>query len=172
MKPTLRASIVFLASLFISLSVGCGHYRLGTGAQPTFKSLYVQPVENKTTLPQVREILSTHVREAFARSGRVSLVNSPEQADAILTIVIADFHRDIAAVREGDTGLARKFDLTLGVDCTLKHRDGKVLFENRRVVSRRAAFTDSGQLQSEYQTVPLLAEALASKITHAALDVW
>jgi hypothetical protein len=37
---------------------------------------------------------------------------------------------------------------------------------------QREAFTDSGQLQSEYQTLPLLAESLAAKVTHAALDVW
>jgi hypothetical protein len=162
--------VCFLSSVFwIS---GCSHYQLGTGATPTFHTLYVEPVGNKTMLPQAREIVSTRLREAFARDGRVAIVNSPTEADATLTVVIADFHRDIAAAREGDTGLARKFDLTLGVDCTLRQRDGKVLFENRRINAQRESWTDSGQLQSEYQTVPLLAESLATKVTHAALDVW
>jgi hypothetical protein len=48
----------------------------------------------------------------------------------------------------------------------------KNLFENRPVNAHRDAFTDGGQLQSEFQTLPLLAEALADKIAHAALDVW
>ena len=30
----------------------------------------------------------------------------------------------------------------------------------------------SGQLQSEYQALPLLADALADKVAHAVLDVW
>jgi hypothetical protein len=164
------AALWLLASLL--WIAGCSHYQLGTGAMPGFRTLYVAPVANRTTLPQAREIVSTRIREAFARDGRVTLANSPAEADATLTVVIADFHRDVAAVREGDTGLARKFDLTLGVDCTLRQRDGKVLFENRRINVQREAFTDSGQLQSEYQTVPLLADALATKITHTALDVW
>jgi hypothetical protein len=166
-----RASAFCLLLSVVWLS-GCSHYRLGTGAAPTFHTLYVEPVANKTMVPQAREIVSTQLREAFARDGRVALVNSAAEAEASLTVVIADFRRDVAAAREGDTGLARKFDLTLGVDCTLRQRDGKVLFENRRINAQRESFTDSGQLLSEYQTMPLLAESLAAKITHAALDVW
>lgn len=152
--------------------LGCSHYQLGAGGTPAFHTLYVAPVANKTMLPQAREIVTTRVREAFARDGRVALASSASEADATLTIVIMDYHRDVAAAREGDTGLARKFDLTLGVDCTLKQRDGKVLFQNRRINAQREAFTDSGQLQAEYQTLPLLAESLANKVTHTTLDVW
>lgn len=151
---------------------GCSHYQLGPGGEPGFRTLYVQPVENRTMLPQAREIVSTQIREAFLRDGRVELVNSASEADATLTVTLADFHRNVSAVREGDTGLARKFDLVLGVDCTLRHRDGRVVFEDNRIYANRQAFTDSGQLQSEYQTVPLLAEALAGKITHAVLSGW
>lgn len=164
-------SVVGLLTAALCLT-SCSHYQLGTGTKPTFHTVFVEPVANKTMLPQAREIVSTQIREAFARDGRVTLANSSAEADATLTVVIVDFHRDATAAREGDTGLARKFDLTLGVDCTLRQRDGKVLFENRRINVQRESWTDSGQLQSEYQTVPLLAEALATKVTHAALDVW
>lgn len=169
-----------LALVFVTLGLswlalpwlGCSHYQLGTGGTPSFHTVYVEPVANKTMLPQAREIVTTRLREALARDGRVALANSANEADATLSVVIVDYHRDVAAVREGDTGLARKFDLTLGVDCTLRQRDGKVLFENRRINAQREAFTDSGQLQAEYQTLPLLADALATKVTHVALDVW
>jgi len=88
-------------------------------------------------------------------------------------VAINDYHRDIAAVREGDTGLARKFNVSLGVTCTLRdNRGGKTLFDNRPVNAVREVFTDSGLLQSEYQTLPLLSEALAVKVVHATLDVW
>ena len=87
--------------------------------------------------------------------------------------MINDYHREVAAVREGDTGLARKFNVTLGATCTLRdNRTGQALFENRSVSAVREVFTDSGQLQAEYQTLPLLADALATKVVHTALDVW
>jgi hypothetical protein len=161
-----------LALLGLFGAAGCSHYQLGTGATASFHTLYVEPVANKTTLPQAREIVTTRVREAFARDGRIALANSASEADATLTIAIVDYHRNVAAVREGDTGLARKFDLTLGVDCTLRRRDGTVLFEKRRIEAVREAFTDAGQLQAEYQTLPLLADVLARNITHTTLDVW
>jgi hypothetical protein len=153
--------------------VGCANYQLGTGSTPTFRTLYIEPVTNKTTLPQSQALVSARLRETFARDGRVQLVNSADAADATLTVVINDYHREVAAVREGDTGLARKFNVTLGASCTLREkRNAKAIFENRPVLAVREVFTDSGQLQAEYQTLPLLAEALAAKVAHAALDVW
>jgi hypothetical protein len=157
-------------------AIGCSHYQLGTGAKLSFRTLYVAPVENKTFLPQAREIVSTQLREAFLRDARVTLVNSPDAADATLSVVLTDYHREQASARAGDTGLARKFNLHLTATCTLRdHRGGaggKNLFAQRPVTVQRESFTDSGQQQSEFQTLPLLATALADKVSHAVLDVW
>lgn len=160
-------------ALGLLFTAACANYQLGTGSAPSFRTLYVEPVANKTLLPQSQPLVSTRVRETFVRDGRVQLANSSTGTDATLTIVINDYHREISAVRADDTGLARKFNVTLGALCTLRdNRTGKLLFENRPVSAVREVFTDSGQLQSEYQTLPLLADALAAKIAHAALDVW
>lgn len=151
----------------------CGHYQLGSGSSVGFRTLYVAPVENKTLLPQARALLSTQLRETLLRDGRVTLVDSPASAEATLQVLISDYHREIAAVREDDTGLARKFNLVLVATCTLRdNRAGRNIFEARPVNATREAFTDGGQLQSEYQALPLLAETLSARITHAALDVW
>ena len=167
-----RFTVWCLLSLLLGLA-GCAQYRLGTGAQPGFATLYIEPVRNQTLLPQAQAIVSTQLREAFIHDGRVTLVNSEAEADATLTVVLHDYHRVVTAVREDDTGLARKFALTLATECTLHdNRGGRDLFKNRPVSVNRDAFTDGGQLQSEYQTLPLLAEALGQKISHSVLDVW
>lgn len=170
-----RVSVLSLVALLLTVVglVGCASYQLGTAAKVDFTTLYIEPVESTALLPQARALLSTQVREAFARDGRLALVNSPSGADVTLRLVIRDYHRDVASVQENDTGLARKFTLTLGVTCTLRdQRKGTDLFADRLVTAQRDAFTDGGQLQSEYQALPLLAEALAKKITHTVLDVW
>jgi hypothetical protein len=172
---------LIFATAFALLLNACAHYQLGTDGKLAFTTLYVEPVENKTLLPQSVALVSTQLREAFLRDGRVTLVNSPEGADATLKVVISDYHREVAAVREGDTGLARKFTLTLGVTCSLRdNRAGKALFQDRAINTQRGAFTGeqagaifaSEQLQSEYQSLPLLAESIADKVSHAVLDVW
>lgn len=168
-----RLVLAPLALLLLLLAASCANYQLGTGAEPGFATLYIEPVENRTLLPQARAILSTQIREAFERDGRVAIVNSPEAADATLHVVIHDYHREVASVRETDTRLARKFTLTLATSCTLRdRRSGEALFTDRIIRTQRDALVDGGQLQSEYQTVPLLAESLAKKVAHAVLDVW
>ena len=126
--PALRPlSLVLCLLLALLAGPGCSHYQLGTGTpgKLTFSTLYIEPVENKTLLPQARTLLSTQLRAAFARDARITLVNSPEAADATLAITITAYRRDILTVREGDTGLARKFNVTLTTAATLRDAPSK-----------------------------------------------
>jgi hypothetical protein len=166
------------------LAQGCANYRLGTGAEPSFATLYIEPARNKTTLAQSQALVSTLVREAFIRDGRVTVVDNAADADATLEVTLVNFRRDNAANREDDVGLARKFTLRLRASCRLRdNRTGRMLFDGRIVEVQREAFTDNGlglvpfgtsndQLQSEFNTLPLLASSLSDKLTHAVLDVW
>jgi outer membrane lipopolysaccharide assembly protein LptE/RlpB len=172
-----------LATALCLCLAGCAHYQLGTTGKLAFSTLYIEPVANKVvTLPQAQAPLGTQVRQAFAEDGRVELVDSPQEADATLSIVLTDYHREVAAVRENDTGLASKFVVTLGATCTLRdNRSGHLYFEKRVVTVQRGVYADNGvpagpatgnQLQSEYNTIPLLAGDMASRLTHVVLDVW
>ena len=166
------------------LAQGCANYRLGSGADPSFATLYIEPAKNKTTMAQAQALMSTQIREAFVRDGRVTIVDSPADADATLEVTFVNYRRENAANREDDVGLARKFTLHLGVSCRLRdNRSGRMLFDGRIIEVQREAFTDNGlgsvpfgasndQLQSEYNTLPLLASSLSDKLTHAVLDVW
>jgi hypothetical protein len=160
----------------------CSNYQLGTAERPPFSSLYIEPVEVKVLLPEARALISAQVRSAFVKDGRVAIVDSPEAAEAVLKVVVTDYSRRMVATRESDIGLASKFALTMSATCTLRDtRTGRPLFENRLITTERDLYTDNGQpsspltgnqLQSEFNTLPLLAGSLADRITHAVLDVW
>jgi hypothetical protein len=170
--PRLFTATVGLIVALVLCS-GCAHYQLGTGSQPAFRSIFVEPATNQTLVPQAQALLTTHLREAFLRDSRVQSVNSAAAAEVTLSVAIAEYRRDIAAVRDGDTGLARKFNVTLGANCTLRdNRSGKLLWDKRPIRATREVFTDSGQLQSEYQALALLTEALAARILRTGLDTW
>jgi hypothetical protein len=179
--PVVMRRLCFSAALFsLGLFAGCTHYQLGTEGKLSFHSLYIAPVENKARLPQAVAVVSTQLREAFIHDGRVTVVDSPADADATLTVSLSNYNRDVTSARPDDTGLARKFNLNLAAVCTLRdNRGGTVLFDQRVVNVEQQIFTtatlqqaDSDQLQAEYQALPLLASSLAQKIAHAALDVW
>jgi outer membrane lipopolysaccharide assembly protein LptE/RlpB len=161
-----------LSAAALGLLSACAHYRLGTGGALAFHTLYIAPVESEAQVPQARALVGTQIREAFLRDGRVALVNSADEAEAVLRVTLKSYAREANVARADDTGLASKFSLTLAAECTLRTRDGRALFEKRPVNAQRDTYTDSGQLQSEYQTLPLLADALATNIRHAVLDVW
>ena len=168
--PRLKPATGLLLALAL-LAAGCSRYQLGTGSRPAFASLGVEPVINRTTLPQAEALVSARLREAFIRDGRVPTMAAG--AAAVLSVTLSDFRREVAAVREGDTGLARKFNLTLSASATLRETgSGRLLWDRRPFTVTREAFTDGGQLQSEHQTLPLLAEALAQRVVLAALDSW
>jgi hypothetical protein len=177
-----RAWGLLLAAVL--LCQGCSHYRLGAGPAPSFATIYIEPAKNKTTIAQTREVLTTFVREAFIKDGRVEIVDGSGDADATLEVTLVKYRRENAANREDDNGLAREFTLHLTASCSLRdNRTGRMLFDGRLIEVQREAFLDNGlgsvpfgtsndQLQSEYNTFPLLAELLSDKLTHAVLDVW
>ncbi len=87
---TFRLPAFLLACLLLGLA-GCAHYQLGTEGKPGFTTLFVEPVANKTLLPQAQTIVSTQLRQAFITDARVTLVNSAAEADATLSVTINDY---------------------------------------------------------------------------------
>lgn len=163
-----------IALLALALAVsGCGHYQLGSGSQLKFVTLYVAPVTMRALVPQAQPILGARIREVFLQDGRVTLVNQADQSDTTLHVTVRDYQRDVATARPGDTGLARKFIITLTAEATLiETASGNELFQNRIITVQRQIYTDSGQQQAEYQILPMLAQDLADKLAHTVLDTW
>jgi hypothetical protein len=156
------------ASLF-----GCAGYKLGPGTSPKFATLFIAPVTSEALVPQARVELTTRLREAFIRDGRVRLVDSASAADAVLDVAIARYGRTLAVSQPNDTGLARRFDLNIQARATLRNnRAQEPYFSDRVLEVRRGVFTDDGLVPSEYQILPVLAESLANEAVHAVLDTW
>jgi outer membrane lipopolysaccharide assembly protein LptE/RlpB len=171
-SPGLAAVFGLLFAL-LGFITGCSNYQLGTGATAKFRSIYVAPVKSDALIPQARVLVATQVREALLRDGRVTLADSPEQADAVLTIVLSSYNRQVVVSLQDDTGRARRFEVTLLAHATLVDtRTKQPYFTQRPLEAKRGVFTDSGLVPAEYEGLPLLAETLASETVHAVLDTW
>ncbi len=164
------ASLLLLAGILLG---GCAGYQLGTGTNAKFTTLFIAPVQTEALVPQARVELTTRIREAFIRDGRVRLVESAAAADAVLEITLARHSRAMAVSQPNDTGIARRFDLTFQARATLRNpRSAEPYFTDRILEASRGVFTDDGLVPSEYQTLPVLAESLAREAVHAVLDTW
>ncbi|HRE81071.1 MAG TPA: LPS assembly lipoprotein LptE [Opitutaceae bacterium] len=85
---TWAAPVFALLALMLA---GCSNYVLGTGKSLEFRTLFIEPVENDSNLPQAVAVISTQLREAFLRDGRVTLVNSAADADAVLSVTLSSY---------------------------------------------------------------------------------
>ncbi len=175
-RPSSAISLLLAFTCLLSSVVwltGCANYRLGTGSTLKFSTLYVTPVTSEALIPQARVLVTTQIREALLRDGRVTLVDSPEAADATLNVSLHSYGRTVAVSRTDDTGLARRFDVKLEARATLiDNRTKQPYFAQRPIEATRGVFTDSGLVPSEYEALPLLAEILGKEAVHAVLDTW
>ena len=169
-----RILLAVLGPLFAVLCLaGCAGYQLGTGSGPRFATLFIAPVTSETLIPQAQVLVTTQLREAFIKDGHVTLVDSAAAADAVLQVTLTGYGREATVALPNDTGLARRFDVTLKAAATLTdNRTGQALFTRRPLSAKRGVFTDSGLVPAEYETLPLLAELLAADAAHAVLDTW
>ncbi len=163
-----RLSILAL----LAALAGCSHYHLGSPQAPLAETIFVTPATNAAFAPQAGPLVTEATRLALARDGRVQLAPSQDAAQAHLEIRLVRFERDVLAARRDDTALARKFAARLTAEITLTDHNGKILVDRRTIVATRDVFVDSGLQPAEYQTMPLLADALAVEIAHAVLDTW
>lgn len=164
------SSAVLALSLLLT---GCAGYQLGTGGKLKFSTLFIAPVASEAMIPQAQVLVTTQLREAFIRDGRVVLVNSAEAADAVLQVTLSSYDRAGAVSLPTDTGLGRRFDVTLRARATLTDsRTKQAWFARRPLSAQRGVFTDSGLIPAEYQNLPLLAGLLADEAAHAVLDTW
>ncbi len=181
-RPTLLRLLVGCSALLLALGfTGCTHYQLGSGGKLSFSRLYVAPVRDGAGLPQAAVLVTSQLRERILRDARVQLVDSPDAAEAILEVTLTRYERGVATVRPNDTGLARKLELALEAEATLRNTANNVdWFSRRPLIVRRQAFTDmpeasetfGNQGQAERQTFVLVATAVAEAAASAALDVW
>ena len=157
----------------VLLLAGCAAYHLGTGTTPKFSTLFIAPIKSEKLIPQAQVLVTTELREAVLHDGRVTLVDSADAADAVLQVTLTGYDRAVTVSRRDDTGLARRFDVTLQAKATLTDtRSKQVYFTQHPLSAKRGVFTDSGLVPSEYQALPLLAEQLAGEAVHAMLDTW
>jgi outer membrane lipopolysaccharide assembly protein LptE/RlpB len=173
-------SALFAGCLLLFTSA-CSHYRLGTGVERDFQSIFIAPVQTNAAYPQAAAVLTTQIRETFIRDGRVRVVNTPDEADAVLSVKLSSLQRAKLTSLTSDSGLARKMGLTLSATTNLQDPAGKkTWFTNRAVAVERQIFTDNGsadlqpiqQLQAEYALLPQLAQPFAQEILGSVLDTW
>lgn len=149
----------------------CAHYQAGNGSTIAFSSIQISPVVNRSLTPQANEVLNHDLREVFIRSGKVAVESAG--ADAILKVTLTRYSRETIATNSQDTGLARKYALTMTASCELINPGENIpYFKDRQVEATIDIFLDAGQTRAETNALSLLSKKLAEAIANEVLQVW
>ncbi len=179
-----RSFACFALAFLLSLAAGCRSYQLGHPAELPFETIFVAPADNESFAPQAQALVSSQLREAIIRDGRVRLVADREQADTVLRVTLTDYERQPATRNPNDTAVALDYDLRLTAAISLYSRtDGRYLLRDRQLSESSTAFVNDvyapaaavdtqSLVQPEYQAMPRLTRDLARRISGEVLGAW
>jgi outer membrane lipopolysaccharide assembly protein LptE/RlpB len=144
----LRSSRLFSATILVALlalATSCGYHQVGHSSRlaPDIKVLAVPSFINQTHTYHVETGLTAAVIREFNTRTRYHVVQSQDDADAVLqgTVVSAE----VAPVAyDSQTGRAATGLVTIIVKVTLTARDGRILYNNPNYV-----FRDQYQISNE-----------------------
>jgi len=166
-KRLLGLSALFSGLLFQS----CAHYQAGNGNSLPFASIQISPIKNQSLTPQINQVLNHDLREAFIQKSDVVVTSSG--ADARLNVTLTRYERENIATNSEDTGLARKYELTLSATCDLLNSSSESpYFTSRTLTVSLDIFLDSGQTRAETNAIPLLSKKMAEAIANEVLQAW
>jgi hypothetical protein len=171
MTTRIQLWILPLVAALNLFSQSCTHYQAGDGSSVPFSSIQVNPIKNQSQAPQITQILNHDLRQAFLQSGKVVVESSG--ADTQLNVTLTRYERENIATNSQDTGLARKYALTLVATCDLTNTgEDSAYFRERTVTATLDIFLDSGQTRAETNAIPLLSKKLADTIANEVLQTW
>ena len=111
--------------------IGCGYTFQGSGTvlPDDVRKIYIPTVENESAEPRVTALLTEALRERFERYGVITVVESVEEADAILNIQVRSVDREARSVTSG-TDTVLQFDTVAQLWGDLRRANGGVLWRN------------------------------------------
>lgn len=182
-SPILRLATLCTFALVLTAVTGCRSYQLGHPSELPFDSIFIRPASNDSFAPQAQTLISSDLREAFIRDGRVKLVTDEADADVVLLVNLTDYDREPGARANDSTKKGFSFDIKLGAIVSLYDQNkGRYLFQNEKVDTSATAYIENPYLPAalntqtyhiaERQAMPNVSRQMAQKIADRILGVW
>lgn len=167
-------TLALLGAIGALLLSGCATYQMGTSAQLPYQNIAVGAPRNFSSLPQIEGPLNAALRQAI-QSSKPLAIASANEADAILEVTLLDIRRSTAAANPQDLGRGRKFTLVLQLEYSLRKpgdSEEVYFYRGRPLTITRDIYSDSGQVDAEYQAIPAISQEIAARVTEKLVDLW
>lgn len=122
----------------------CGYTFRGSESAlpPDIKKIYIPQAENGSTKLGLALIVTEAVRDEFDSYGTVSVVDSQNEADAVLKVRVINVQETTSAVRSG-TNTALQMQTTMFLSGELRRVTGPVLWRDNSIMVTQTFGADS-----------------------------
>jgi len=172
MKRTILSGA--LAALLLALT-GCGYALVGRGSNipEDVKSVYLQPLENRTQRQQVEQSLTRAIADELVTRQRFAVVSSEAQANAEIIGAVTGF--GVTPVTFDQTGRATEYELAITAQITFKRvgNEGKVIWKSDRYTFRESypvPTTGTAYLDLEDATIQRASQRFAQTLVTDLLE--
>jgi hypothetical protein len=135
MRPRASSAVLAAIAILAVLLQGCGYHFASSGeALPgTAKTIYVDKFGNKTRFTGLNDQFMRYMKDEIALHDRLQVVDSPSQADLVLTGVISS--ADTTPSSFNSALEPTIYDQTMVVSAQLKDtRENKIIWQTRGVM--------------------------------------
>jgi len=147
-------------------------YQLGGTRPEGIETVHVASIVNTTTEPAI-ELQVTHaLRQRIQFDGRLKLLNSPENADAVIEVELTNYKLTSIAFRDDLKTTPAEYRLRITGVATLKDAGtGEILSESKTYGEARFFF-ESDLTTSKRNALPTAAEELAKFMVDDLIERW
>lgn len=169
MKRSIHLLNCVTAALLLS---GCMGYQLGGSRPDGIETVHVTPVVNRTTESAIELQVTSALRQRFQFDGRLKLVNSAENADAIASVTLTHYKLTAIAFRDDLKTTALQYRLRITGTATLTDtKTGEILSKSKTYGETTFPF-ESDLSTSKRDAVPRAAQELAKFMVDDLIEQW
>jgi hypothetical protein len=152
--------------------MGCAGYRLGPTLHADYKSIAVPMFANKTLKPQLEAQVTNGIIKRLQSDGSLR-VDSPANADVVLTGEIVRYYRRPLRSLRNETGTPREYRISLDARVEVRERaTGKTVLPSMVLTGNSDTFIGTDLQTAEDQLLPLLADDLARQVATLLVEKW
>jgi hypothetical protein len=180
MKRSAQNKCIYVLLGLLFILSGCG-YSLGSLLPPHINSVYVETFDNKTYERNIEIKIAEEIKNRYNWDGNLRVVNSKEEADALLEGEIVNYIRQPARYSDIDDKNIDEYKLVLVVNLKFIDLANERAMWTERNFSGEAYYVVSGipastetrvRANSEAEALNFAAEDLAQNIIDRTIEGW
>lgn len=169
MKRRIYLLNCLLASALLS---GCMGYKLGNEGASGIETVYIKPVINKSKEPAIEIVVTRALREKIQFDGRLTLVNEPESADAIISVRLTQYSLNAIAYRRDLSTAARGYRIRVTGTATMSSRRTGEIISTSNTYGENIFEFGSDLTTSKRIALPPAAQELAKFMVDDLIERW